>query len=183
MDDSDPVPVSSGSSQLSSTVTFTLRTYSFMFSLYSCAASAFAGEFGFGSCRRLCILVRIAATSYVGDQRFWRMSKHSSPLAYTLGWNMRERNLTVGGLLGYDSSKVNRSLNVPSSKGVSPGNEQWHKVSHHARARTAEDEPGPKITAFHSMMLSGSGLPEIPPGGSDESLLKSRMRRFLQFVD
>ncbi len=96
---------------------------------------------------------------------------------------MRERNLTVGGLLGYDSSKVSRSLNVPSSKGVSPGNEQWHNVSHHTRAQTVEDEPGPKITAFHSMMLSGSGLPEIPPGGSDESLLKSRMRRFLQFVD
>ena len=33
------------------------------------------------------------------------------------------------------------------------------------------------------MMLSGSGLPDIPPGGSDDSLLKSRMRRFLQLVD
>lgn len=27
----------------------------------------------------------------------------------------------MGGLLGYDSSNVRRSLNVPSSKGVSPG--------------------------------------------------------------
>lgn len=32
---------------------------------------------------------------------------------------MRERNLTVGGFVGYDSSKVRRSLNVPSSNGVS----------------------------------------------------------------
>ena len=63
--------------------------------------------------------VRMAATSYVGDHRFWRISRQSSPFAYTFGWNMRERNLTVGGLFGYDSSKVNMSLNVPSSKGVS----------------------------------------------------------------
>lgn len=46
-----------------------------------------------------------------------------------------------------------------------------------------EDAPGPKITAFQSMMLSGHGLPEIPEGGSVESLLKSRIRRRLQFVD
>ena len=110
---------SSGSSQLSSTVARTLRTYSFMFSLYNCAASAFAGLLGFGSCNSDWIDVRIAATSYVGDHRFWRMSKHSSPLAYTLGWNIRDKNLTVGGLLGYDSSNVSRSLNVPSSNGVS----------------------------------------------------------------
>ena len=43
--------------------------------------------------------------------------------------------------------------------------------------------PGPKMTAFQSMMLSGHGLPEIPEGGSVESLLKSRIRRLLQFVD
>jgi len=54
---------SSGSSQLSSTVALTLRAYSFIFSLYNWAASAFAGLFGFGSCSRLCILVKIAATS------------------------------------------------------------------------------------------------------------------------
>lgn len=63
--------------------------------------------------------VRMAATSYVGDHRFWRMSRQSSPFAYTFGWNIRERNFTVGGLFGYDSSKVNRSLKVPSSNGVS----------------------------------------------------------------
>ena len=34
------------------------------------------------------MLVRMAATSYVGDQRFCRMSRHNSPLAYTLGWNI-----------------------------------------------------------------------------------------------
>ena len=33
------------------------------------------------------------------------------------------------------------------------------------------------------MMLSGHGLPEIPEGGSVESLLKSRIRRRLQLVD
>ena len=32
-------------------------------------------------------------------------------------------------------------------------------------------------------MLSGHGLPEIPEGGSVESLLKSRIRRRLQLVD
>jgi len=45
------------------------------------------------------------------------------------------------------------------------------------------DAPGPKMTAFHSMMLSGHGLPEIPPGGSLDKRLKSRIRRLLQLVD
>lgn len=54
---------SSGSSQLSSTVARTLLTYSFMFSLYSCAASAFAGLLGLGSCSSDWMEVRIAATS------------------------------------------------------------------------------------------------------------------------
>jgi len=35
---------------------------------------------GFGSFSRLCTLVRTAATSYVGDHLFCRMSRHSSPL-------------------------------------------------------------------------------------------------------
>jgi hypothetical protein len=39
------------------------------------------------------------------------------------------------------------------------------------------------MTAFQSMMLSGHGLPEIPPGGSVESRLKSRMSRRRQLVD
>ena len=43
--------------------------------------------------------------------------------------------------------------------------------------------PGPKMTAFHSIMLSGHGLPEIPPGGSVERRLKSRMSLRRQFVD
>jgi hypothetical protein len=51
------------------------------------------------------------------------------------------------------------------------------------RERRWIDRPGPNMTAFQSMMLSGSGLPDIPPGGSDDSLLKSRIRRFLQLVD
>ena len=33
------------------------------------------------------------------------------------------------------------------------------------------------MTAFHSMMLSGHGLPEMPSGGSVESRLKSGRRR------
>ena len=57
-------------------------------------------------------------------------------------------------------------------------------VSHTIRVKTGSGSvPGPKITAFHSIMLSGHGLPEIPEGGSVESLLKSRIRRRLQFVD
>ena len=47
--------------------------------------------------------VRIAETSYVGDHLFWRMSRQMPPSAYTLGWNILETNLTVGGLLGYSS--------------------------------------------------------------------------------
>ena len=39
------------------------------------------------------------------------------------------------------------------------------------------------MTAFHNIILSGQGLPEIPPGGSLDSRLKSRMRRRRQFVD
>ena len=46
-----------------------------------------------------------------------------------------------------------------------------------------ENIPGPKMTAFHNMMLSGHGLPDMPPGGSLESRLKSRIRRLLQLVD
>ena len=57
-------------------------------------------------------------------------------------------------------------------------------VSHAIRLGTGSGGvPGPKITAFQSIMLSGHGLPEIPEGGSVESLLKSRIRRRLQFVD
>lgn len=69
----------------------------------------------------------MAATSYVGDHLFCRMSKHNSPLAYTFGWNIFDKNLTVGGLLGYDSSKVRISLKVPSSKGVSAKSERERK--------------------------------------------------------
>lgn len=35
------------------------------------------------------------------------------------------------------------------------------------------------MTAFHIMMLSGFGLPEMPIGGSEANRLKSRMRRRL----
>jgi hypothetical protein len=43
--------------------------------------------------------------------------------------------------------------------------------------------PGPNITAFQSMMLSGHGAPEIPSGGSEDNRLKSRIRRRRQEVD
>ena len=73
---------------------------------------------------------------------------------------------------------------MPSSNGVSP-NMVTAVVSGGMRGGKGEcdNRPGPNMTAFQSMMLSGSGLPEIPPGGSDDSLLKSRIRRFLQLVD
>lgn len=89
-----------------------------------------AYEFGLGSCSKLWILVKMAATSYVGLHLFCRISKHSSPLAYTLGWTILERNLTVGGLFGYDSSKVSTNRNVPSSKGVSAEESVWEKRDH-----------------------------------------------------
>lgn len=91
------------------------------------------------------MLVSTAATSYVGLHRFWRISRHNSPVAYTLGWNIWLMNLTEGGLLGYCSSKCMTSRNVPSSKGVSAG---------------------PMMTAFHVMTLSGTGDAETPAGGS-----------------
>ena len=42
---------------------------------------------------------------------------------------------------------------------------------------------GPKMTAFHIMILSEFGDPLIPTGGSLASRLKSRMRRRLAAVD
>lgn len=83
--------------------------------------------------------------------------------------------------MGYDSSNVSTSLKVPSSNGVSAGRRVC-RMSRNSR-RKGHDAPGPKITAFHNMMLSGHGLPEIPPGGSEESRLKSRMSRRLQGLD
>lgn len=74
-----------------------------------------------GSLSKLCILVRMAATSYVGLHLFCNMSRHSSPVPYTLGWNIVDTNLTPGGLLGYASSNCMTNLNVPSSNGVSAG--------------------------------------------------------------
>ena len=35
----------------------------------------------------------MADTSYVGDQRFWRMSRQMPPSAYTFGWNILLTNL------------------------------------------------------------------------------------------
>jgi hypothetical protein len=67
------------------------------------------------------MLVKTAATSYVGLHLFCRISKHNSPVAYTFGWNMVLMNFTAGGLLGYCSSKCMTSRKVPSSKGVSAG--------------------------------------------------------------
>lgn len=61
--------------QLSSTHSFTLRSYSALLSLYSLAASLLAGLLGLGSHNRDCIDVSTAATSYIGLQLFCRMSK------------------------------------------------------------------------------------------------------------
>lgn len=68
---------------------------------------------------------------------------------------------------------------MPSSKGVSAGTDVNEKIKRKGRTLV----PGPNITAFQSIILSGHGLPEMPPGGSVESRLKSRMRRRLQLVD
>ena len=40
-----------------------------------------------------CIEVRMADTSYVGDQRAARMSRQIAPSAYTFGWNILLTNL------------------------------------------------------------------------------------------
>ena len=96
--------------------TVSLRsTYSVVVSISSRASKAAE------TTTHLWILVKIAATSYVGLQRFCKISKHSSPVPYTFGWNICEMNLTPGGLLGYCSSKCITRRNVPSSKGVSAG--------------------------------------------------------------
>lgn len=92
-----------------------------------------------------CIEVKIAETSYVGLHLFCKMSKQIPPSAYTLGWNILETNLTVGGLLGYSSVNSIVNLKVPSSNGVS-----W----------------GPNITAFQIMILLSVGAPDTPVGGS-----------------
>lgn len=105
-----------------------------------------------------CIEVKIADTSYVGLHRFCKMSKQMPPSAYTFGWNIFETKRTVGGLLGYSSVNSIVNLNVPSSNGVSCG---------------------PKITAFHIIILLSVGAPETPVGGSSWSLqLQNRNREF-----
>lgn len=166
--------------KLCSTQAFTRFSYSRRFSLYSWAAIELAGEFGFGSLSKdcksrnkrkkihsiitrattqsgrnhlTCIDVRIADTSYVGDQRFCRMSRQMPPSAYTFGWNIFDTKRTVGGLFGYSSVNSIVSLKVPSSNGVSCG---------------------PKITAFQIMMLLSVGAPDTPVGGSSCSLHKRR---------
>lgn len=55
------------------------------------------------------MLVKMAATSYVGDHRFCRISRQSSPFAYTFGWNI------------LDLPRVRRIKQVAASGGVSLG--------------------------------------------------------------
>lgn len=45
------------------------------------------------------------------------------------------------------------------------------------------DLPGPKITAFQIIKLSAHGAPEMPPGGSVDSRLKSRISLRFDGVD
>lgn len=135
----------SSSIQLFSTVSRTRFTYCDRWSLYKFAASTLAGDEMFGSFKSDWIDVKMLETSYVGDHRFCKISRHNSPVAYTLGWNMVLKNLTAGGLLGYCSSNCNAKRNVPSSNGVSDG---------------------PIITAFQYITLSGTGDAETPPGAS-----------------
>ena len=65
---------------------------------------------------------------------------------------------------------------MPSSNGVSAGRVSGMRHKGH-------NVPGPKITAFHTSRLSAQGAPEIPPGGSEDRRLKSRIRRRLDGVD
>ena len=83
------------------TISFTLRVYSLKLLLKSYAASLLAGDFGFGSAKSYCILIRILDTSYVGVQLAIRISRQILPFAYTLGWKISVMNLTSGALLGY----------------------------------------------------------------------------------
>lgn len=156
------------------------------------------------------MLVSTAATSYVGLHRFCRMSKHNSPVAYTLGWNIWLMNLTAGGLLGYCSSKCITRRNVPSSKGVSAG----PIITAFLRGQDGRlaGALGPfgsgiktRLLTYQVMTLSGTGDAETPAGGSvcmrccgnrqhqpsswvatgrlGRRTLKSRMRRLLAAVD
>lgn len=102
-----------------------------------------------------CIDVNMAETSYVGLHLFCKISKQIPPSAYTFGWNIFDTNLTVGGLFGYSSVNSIVNLKVPSSKGVSCG---------------------PKITAFHIIMLLSVGAPDTPVGGSSWSLRKTNKK-------
>ena len=72
---------------------------------------------------------------------------------------------------------------MPSSNGVSAAQGGSGHEKDESDSMYLRDAPGPKMTAFHSMILSGHGLPEMPPGGSLDSRLKSRIRRLLQLVD
>ena len=45
------------------------------------------------------------------------------------------------------------------------------------------NSPGPNITAFHIIILSPHGAPLTPPGGSDESRLKSLINLLREAVD
>ena len=91
----------------------------------------------------------------------WKDKLLHQPTSNTFGWNILERNLTTGSLLGYSSLNSRVSLNVPSAKGVSSG---------------------PQIRAFQRMMSFLTGAPDIPFGGSSTSLLKSLANRRLAVV-
>jgi hypothetical protein len=51
------------------------------------------------------------------------------------------------------------------------------------RLETRVNLRGPNITAFHTIILSGLGLPDIPIGGSDARRLKSRISLRFAVVD
>ena len=70
-----------------------------------------------------------------------------------------DKNLTTGGLLGYSSENSRVNLKVPSWVG---GHEDVTEVSPTSKGVSW----GPKMTAFHSMMLFSPGAPDTPAGGS-----------------
>lgn len=104
--------------------------------------------------------------------------------AAPLGWKMLDTNFTTGALLGYSSENSRVSLKVPACGALLAqmlSTELALLQEHSCLSPPSHGvSSGPKMIAFHSMMLSGLGEPSMPWGGSFCSLLKSRMRRCTQ---
>jgi hypothetical protein len=94
----------------------------------------------------------------------------------------RERRRVEVGYVGY---KV--EMNLVDRYGMAAHSEGGPEGGIHQKPRPIQNRQdysrGPKMTAFHIMMLSALGDPLIPTGGSVDSRRKSRIRRRLAAVD